>query len=342
MGYHLVNSVGKRYTQYLENFNIIPPNIHPPLLPVLPQWSNIAPKCDHTLTTLNKGITDNSQYIKYFNQIIIKYPAPTWNYIYTDGSKSAGERVGCAFVHNGIKFLYPLLEHTSIFTAELFAIYQSLIYIKESNIPNTIIFTDSLSSLSAIQDPYHSHPICSLISSLLSPMQIVLFCYVPSHVGIKGNELADEAAKEAANIISAPLPLTHMNDVWIIFKLAIGKEWQTAWDSMAHQKLHGIKPIIKSWDTSCRLNRREEVILARLRLGHTFATHEHLMGDNPPPMCQRCATSLSVSHILCDCPLYDNERTSLPLPHTLKNLLGDNPSTVKATLAFIKAIKIKI
>ncbi|GFY75607.1 transmembrane emp24 domain-containing protein 2 [Trichonephila inaurata madagascariensis] len=49
-------------------------------------------------------------------------------------------------------------------------------------------------------------------------------------------------------------------------------------------------------------NRREQVIWARLRLGHTHLTHRHLLFGEPPPYCKKCNVSLSVKHILCDCP----------------------------------------
>ncbi|GFV21554.1 HTH_Tnp_Tc3_2 domain-containing protein [Trichonephila clavipes] len=41
-------------------------------------------------------------------------------------------------------------------------------------------------------------------------------------------------------------------------------------------------------------NRRDQVIWARLRLGHTRLTHRHLLLGEPPPYCEKCNISLSL------------------------------------------------
>ncbi|XP_075234116.1 uncharacterized protein LOC142331949 [Lycorma delicatula] len=48
----------------------------------------------------------------------------------------------------------------------------------------------------------------------------------------------------------------------------------------------------------CRKSRREEVVLCRLRLGHTRITHEYLMSGEAPPLCTRCNCRMTVHHIL--------------------------------------------
>ena len=76
-----------------------------------------------------------------------------------------------------------------------------------------LILTDSLSSLLALRSfsPRHPfvHDILSRLTSLDQAGKSVQFCWVPSHVGIAGNERADVAARRAA---SAPhtrrLPLS--------------------------------------------------------------------------------------------------------------------------------------
>ena len=42
-------------------------------------------------------------------------------------------------------------------------------------------------------------------------------------------------------------------------------------------KLHSIKPSLGEWQPNYRIDRKEEVILARLRIGHTFITHSFLL-----------------------------------------------------------------
>jgi len=48
-------------------------------------------------------------------------------------------------------------------------------------------------------------------------------------------------------------------------------------------------------------SRRDAVILNRLQIGHTRVTHAHLLGDDEA-FCATCYTSLTVNHILIECP----------------------------------------
>ena len=49
---------------------------------------------------------------------------------------------------------------------------------------------------------------------------------------------------------------------------------------------------------SYRLPRRDEIIIHRLRIGHTFLTHGYLLKSDSPPECNACQTQLSVEHVL--------------------------------------------
>ena len=42
------------------------------------------------------------------------------------------------------------------------------------------------------------------------------------------------------------------------------------------------------WVVCPRTNRREETVIARLRIGHSFITHSFLLKGEEPPMCIRC------------------------------------------------------
>ena len=77
-----------------------------------------------------------------------------------------------------------------------------------------IIFTDSLSSLQAFDSNNCDHPfiqdILKLFNDCLSVNKKVVLAWVPSHVGIKGNEKADELAKQALNfnVLDLKVPYT--------------------------------------------------------------------------------------------------------------------------------------
>ena len=56
--------------------------------------------------------------------------------------------------------------------------------------------------------------------------------------------------------------------------------WDTAVD-----KLHSIKPILSEWRPAYKLDRKEEIVLTRLRIGHSYATHSFLLKGEEQPMC---------------------------------------------------------
>ena len=99
-----------------------------------------------------------------------------------------------------------LKEHlpsaSSIYTAELRAIILGFKLICKSPKEHFIICTDSLSCLLAIrnlkQDHHLLHEIFNFYTYAVAHQhKTVMFCWVPSHVGIQGNERVDALAKLA-------------------------------------------------------------------------------------------------------------------------------------------------
>jgi len=80
------------------------------------------------------------------------------------------------------------------------------------------------------------------------------------------------------------------------------------------------------------LSRRDAVILNRLQIGHTRATHAHLLGDDEA-FCVTCYTSLTVNYILIECPQFNHLRQKYHFGSTLKKLF--NNTSVNDIIAFI-------
>ena len=57
----------------------------------------------------------------------------------------------------------------------------------------------------------------------------------------------------------------------------ISDKWQTIWNGAKFDKLRDVEPIVKRPRVIPKLSRREEILLARLRIGHTRITHSHLL-----------------------------------------------------------------
>ena len=114
-------------------------------------------------------------------------------HLYTDGSKYE-ERAAYA-VHCSYGTLSARSRNdSSIFTAEIEAIGLALRYIKISPRENkkVVIFCDSKSVLESIANQDSRNPLMIEVLDILQDLYgkgfIIKFCWVPSHVGISGNE----------------------------------------------------------------------------------------------------------------------------------------------------------
>ena len=103
--------------------------------------------------------------------------------------------------------------------------------------------------------------------------------------------------------------------------------WQEIWNNEENNKLHSIKPSVKELTPIHSHYHKEDVVITRLRLGHTYLTHSHLLYNNPPPICQHCNVNLSVSHILLICPFYNNHCNKLSPAYTMNHFFQENSDT---------------
>ena len=87
-------------------------------------------------------------------------------------------------------------------------------------------------------------------------------------MGIKGNEEADRAAKEAIDMLGMTLiRLPYIN----YYLRTRNSEWQRELEN-SNSKLHHFKPSIKEWESAHNSCRQYEVKLSRLSIGHTRLT----------------------------------------------------------------------
>jgi len=104
----------------------------------------------------------------------------------------------------------------------------------------------------------------------------VSLCWIPSHVGIKGNEMANKAAKDGICSVITQGKIPPESFFPHISKLCM-KEWQDSWDSILTNKLFSIKPVLGKNKPRTSLCRRDETVLTRLRIGHSRVTHSYLL-----------------------------------------------------------------
>ena len=119
--------------------------------------------------------------------------------MHTDGPKE-DKRTAMSFVCDYHEFSCRINDEASICTAELLAIEAAIEYIWDTSDEEFMIITDSLSSLQALKSQKLNNPILSNILHMchyLSGHKDIIFCWVPSHIGIQSNERADVLAKAA-------------------------------------------------------------------------------------------------------------------------------------------------
>ncbi|KAF0710582.1 RNase H domain-containing protein [Aphis craccivora] len=239
--------------------------------------------------------------------------------------------------------MIKLPDFCSIYTAEALAISHALEIVKQQKIDQTLILSDSLSVLNSILNIKQPNTISRIIQNQISLLnsnnQIATLLWIPSHVGIPGNETADMYAKR---VITSPDAISvqtcSLSDIKGVIQSLTLQKWQYRWSS-SQTKLNEIRLSINPWPTYLTI-RRHEVIINRLRIGHTWLTHRHLMIRDDPDPCTKCGEALTVKHILLHCRNYADTRTALGIPEHLCEALGpDHENTIKI-IKFLKITKL--
>ena len=91
-------------------------------------------------------------------------------------------------------------------------------------------------------------------------------------LGLKATKKPTLLQKSALtlNISDLKIPFTDFKPSINTF---VHNKWQMSWNAAVFNKLHSIKPSLGEWHPNYRIDRKEEVTLARLRIGHPFITH---------------------------------------------------------------------
>ncbi|KAG1650344.1 hypothetical protein GQR58_028115 [Nymphon striatum] len=198
-------------------------------------------------------------------------------------------RVAAAAISSLMRLSSRLPDKSSIFSAESKALLLALDIVENSTYGRYIILSDSLSCLMALDNMKYSHPtIYDIIVKLhlLTKSNHVIFCWLPTHVGISANEKADFVAKSVLSLPVDPQVISYKDFYMYIFKHILSI-WQSKWDGEINNKLHVIKPKLGEWALACRKSRKEESILCRLRVGHSYLKHSLLLRNEAQPVCGR-------------------------------------------------------
>ena len=303
-----IPTIGIRLQPSLTALNICHNDVALFTVPRAPPWTLAEPQVIFSVGK-HKKIDENKEILlKSFSEIEAKYR--DYTHIYTDGSKD-GEQVASAAVIGDHVVQSRLPDKCSIFTAELKAIQMALEYIRSSRKTKFVIFSDSKSVLQALHNLKTENALILLTITehqhLVSTGKSIVFCWIPSHIGIAGNDKADAAAGLARQLAITNLKIPHTDLRMSINKYITGC-WQDSWNSETTNKLHEVTPSIGERPHYKRQNRKEEVVLCRLRIGHTHLTHCYLLKGDAQPECATCQCPLTIKHILLECTHYKTFR----------------------------------
>ncbi|GFS24530.1 reverse transcriptase [Elysia marginata] len=243
--------------------------------PTIPPWTLQPINTDICLSTTLEKKADTSEKLRTTALEHIENIYPNHLKIYTDGSKKEDAvSIGIHSKDLNIEISKRITNNSSITTAELIAIREGLQEVKNkgSNQGNIVILSDSLSATTSLRnlEEKHSRPditeeITHIAQELKEQRQIeITMCWIPSHCDIKGNEMADQRAKEGLeneNIINTKLG---KKEIQSIINGKIKEEWQEEWDKCKSTQFYKIFPTIGSVKIKFT---EDDTIINRARFG---------------------------------------------------------------------------
>ena len=291
-----------RTLEYAQNNNL---NTKYPKIPNQnnPPWFLKSSAIDMSLSTWKKSETPPEVYYSYYLDVIEKHK--DWQQIFTDGSKTengTGYSIIKMTNSNSTIIQSTLLPpHSSVFTAEAEAILDACRYAK-LNKAKHIILTDSLSTLSAVKNINSNNPTTNQIRDILIDNMNIKLIWIPSHIGIQGNEKADEIAKLSTKSPLIAKNIFCSNDIKNYLSSAHNHLQQLDWNSYNHF-YKNYNPNKDKQIFPQEISRRETIAFSRFRMGHTRLTHKIYFDSSGPSQCIFCNCSdLNIKHIVEECP----------------------------------------
>ena len=288
---------------------------------------NIPPRAmrDLTIPTMMLGRhftvttpgTDNTAYRDSLQNSIDYITSETIT-CYTDGSRTdSGSGAGYIITTNNNNTIleersFKLPDYCTVFQTELTAINEACKYLSTYTHTHIIIWSDSLSSIQAISSlSTRSRTARDSYDSLdaLGSTNTLEIRWIAAHIGLWGNEKADELAKlgtTSESTLKCPIPQSNIKHLIDDNVTRLNQEsWLT--DGPRHTKLtlgHEHAKIIKNLNTTLSNNRQNYRTAVHLITGHCgLNKHLHTIRKSNTSACPMCGDEEeSVSHFLGQCP----------------------------------------
>ena len=116
------------------------------------------------------------------------------------------------------------------------------------------------------------------------------------------NERPDQLTKVTFDHDIDTMADVHYADLKPLVNSYIQQLVQIEWDVAVHGRdLYLLKPTLGRPKKFQHLNRAEEVVITRLRIGHTKATKSRILSRGLPTTCHHCGKTLTIDHMLLEC-----------------------------------------
>ena len=113
--------------------------------------------------------------------------------------------------------------------------------------------------------------------------------------GVEGNERADAEAKRASQRAPEFIPIPYSN--WYPeLRKRTNELWTIQWRD-ENRDFFELKPTTRKWAKIYKLSRKEEVVINRLRLGHTRVTHDTSSNMRMGSYINRCVVGVKQSYL---------------------------------------------
>ena len=291
-------------------------NIRGPEWPSLPPWTTRLPAVDIGLTTEVRKSEAPDILASLTREKINSYADRV--HVYTDASKLAGGEVGigCLIMNSGnlqaLQKSLRITDNVTVYTGELMAIklaFESILQATNERSPRSFaIFSDSLSVIEAFRHGRcRSRPnLFNEVIDLMAATAIdVVLVWVPSHIGISGNETADKLAVGGANRNAVDVNVgIELDEAYLLADRFVMAKWQNSWSNeKTGSHYRKLEPLVGNVKQLKLRPRQAETTVARLRLGRCHLNaYLQQMGAHADGLCDCCAVRETIDHFLIECP----------------------------------------
>lgn len=246
----------------------------------------------------------------------------------------------------------------SITNAELMAIRLAIRICMNKANGKSLILTDSKSACEALKNKYKATnnlillEIHYLLQEALEQRLKITIQWIPSHVGIEGNEAADKLAVETTKGQQTNFEPLTVGDTITLMKNEIWDSWTEQYKQISETK--GIKhfkimdkPSRTIWCKQLNLNTDDKITLSRIRTYHCMTKErKHSWGWEINSSCDLCQEEENIEHILYHCAKWIMTRSyykTLEELKPLEKIFKDGKITeLKDITNFLKEIEMRI